>query len=450
MSRFHHEALAMGLRVPPHSTEAEQAVLGGLMLAPGRIDAVASHLNATDFYRRDHQIIYQAMVTLAQRGQPCDAITLGEWFERNGFVDVDAAYLIEVANATPSAANIAAYAQIVHGHSTRRRVIDAATQLTERAFALGDEPADLLDSGIAELMGMQRVEQGSEYTLRQALTLAFDAAMAAQARGGKIPGIPTGLSDLDDVLGGLHDSDLVIIGARPAMGKTALLLNFALGDDSPAGLISAEQPAVQIGSRLLSIEGGVNASRLRNGSHDEEDLGRMSNAVGRLLAPEAPRELMVFDRAAPTIAEVMRTARRWKQQYGIRRLLVDYVQRIKGTNPKDSRIDQVGEVAQGLKGIARELNIPVVALAQVNRKVEERSDKRPGMGDLANSSELEKEADQILMLYRDEVYNPESPDKGIAEINVEKNRHGPTGFVRAVWRPETMQFRDMVRGGDDW
>jgi replicative DNA helicase len=437
----------MGLRVPPSAVDAEQSVLGGLMMVPDRIDAVSAKLAEDDFYRRDHRMIYRSMIELARRGTPCDAITLGEWFVRNGIEMIEPAYLLDLVNNTPSAANIEAYAAIVREKSVRRRVIDVATQMVENAFGAEQDATALVDGGIAQLMGMQHVEKSTEYTLRQALTIAYDAADAAKARGGKIPGIPTGLTELDDVLGGLHKSDLIIIGARPSMGKTALLLNMALGDSGDAGLISTEQPVVQIGSRILAIQGNVNASRLRNGSHDDEDLARLFNATAALLDPENPRELMICDQAGMTIGELQRIARRWKQKHGIQRLLVDYLQRVKGNDPRASRIDQVGEVAIGLKDIARELDIPVVALAQVNREVEKRADKRPNMGDLANSSEIEKEADQVLMLYRDEIYNKDTPDKGIAEISVEKNRHGPTGFVRAAWQAETMRFRDLSHHG---
>lgn len=459
MSRFRAEAEALGLRVPPHSTEAEQAVLGGLMLAPDRIDSVASRLNADDFYRRDHRIIYQAMVGLTERKQPCDAITLGEWFERNGLIDVESHYLLELASTTPSAANILAYAEIVHGHATRRRVIDVATDLAERAFSLSDETGELLDKGITELMGMHRVQVSSEYTLKQALSLAYEQAEEVKKLGGLIPGISTSLVDLDDCLGGFHDSDLIVIGARPAMGKTALLLNLALAAGRqrrtdrgevetipvPAGLISTEQPVVQLGARILSIEAGVKASRLRNGSHDEEDLERMFMGVRRLQG----RTLMINDRATVSIADAKRAARRWKQEHDIAALWVDYIQRIRGTDPRMRKHEQVAEVAVGLKDIARELDIPVVALGQVGRDVEKRKDMRPNMGDLSDSSEIEKEADQIAMLYRDEVYNPDSPDKGMAELLVEKNRHGPTGLVRAQWIAETMKFANW-RPGSEW
>jgi len=459
MSNFRAEAAAMGLRVPPHSIDAEQAVIGGLMLSPGALDRVAGRIVPEDFYRHDHRIIFKAMLGLAQRGTPCDAITLGEWFERHGFVEVDATYLMELANTTPSAANIAAYAAIVRDHSTRRRVIDTATRLAELAYAANDDTGELLDGGITELMGMQRVETTSEFTLRQALSLAYEKAEEVKRLGGLVPGVSTGLTDLDDVLGGFHDSDLIVIGARPAMGKTALLLNLALAagrqrrndrgevETTPisAGLISTEQPVVQLGARFLAIEAGIKASRLRNGSHDETDLERMFFAVQRL----QDRELVINDRATVTIADVQRTARRWKQERDIGVLWVDYIQRIRGADRRAKKNEQVAEVAAGLKDIGRELDIPVVALGQVGREVEKRTDKRPNMGDLSDSSEIEKEGDQIAMIYRDEVYNPDTPDKGMAEILIEKNRHGPTGLVRTQWIAETMKFANW-RPGSDW
>lgn len=443
------ESFALGLRVPPHSTDAEQAVLGGLMLAPQRIESLGARLSPDDFYRRDHRIIYQAMVELNRRGQPCDAVTLGEWFERNALADVTMTYLIELANTTPSAANIEAYGRIVREHATRRRVIDVASRMVDDAFGINVETSHLVDGGIGELMAMQHVEANSEFTLKQALLMAYEAADEAKKRGGKIPGIATGLSDLDELLGGWHDSDLIVIGARPAMGKTALLLNMALaafrdGPEGepmplPAGLISTEQPVVQIGSRILSLDGGVKASRLRNGAHDDDELEKLFMAVRRL----QERELVISDRATMSIADVQRAARRWKQRHDIKVLWVDYIQRIKGNDPRARRHEQVAEVAAGLKDIARELKIPVVALGQVGRDVEKRTDKRPNMGDLSDSSEIEKEADQILMLYRDEVYNQDTQDTGVAELNVEKNRHGPTGTIRVAWLPETMRFRDL-------
>jgi replicative DNA helicase len=271
--------------------------------------------------------------------------------------------------------------------------------------------------------------------------------------GGKIPGVPSGLAKLDHLLGGWHDGDLTILGARPAMGKTAMLVKFMLAAGVSCGVISAEQPAQQLGARAMSAHSHVDASRFRSGAFEDEDIGRLMRAVSELV--EHP--CLIYDRSAPSIADVVRMARKWRHNSGIRVLFVDYVQRIEASNAdkRTPKHERVGEVVRGLKSLARDLEIPVVALAQVNRDVEKRADKRPNMGDLADSSEIEKEADAVLTLYREAVYF----DKGgvnernqpvrphVAEINVEKNRHGPCGYVECIWIPESMRFENM--GNDD-
>jgi replicative DNA helicase len=242
------------------------------------------------------------------------------------------------------------------------------------------------------------------------------------------------------VLGGAHDSDLVIVGARPAMGKTALLLNFMLAHSLPCGLISAEQPYDQMGGRVLSIRGRVDAEKMRSGRFDTSDLRKLEGAVGDLV----DRTCLIYDRSSPTIADVARMARKWKQQNGIRALYVDYVQRIEHstTSNKANKTERVGEVVRGLKNLARDLEIPVIALAQVNRQADGR---QPGMGDLADSSEIEKEADQIITLFRPAVHD-ENADPAEAILSVEKNRHGPTGIVKAAWLAQTMRFENYAHG----
>jgi replicative DNA helicase len=431
------------LRIPPHSIDAEQSVLGGLMLAPDKIDTLADKLSEADFYRADHRMIWRAVTELAARGQPCDAVTMGDWFADNGMAEMigGSSYLIELANSTPSAASIGAYAQIVREKSIRRQLIERGMQLTEEAYSGETGTLELVDHGIAGLMSLQKVEARSEYTLRQAMTLAYQAAQAAKELGGKIPGIPSGLGGLDRVLGGWHDGDLVVIGARPAMGKTALLLNFLVAAWVPAGLVSAEQPADQIGARIMSIKSHVPAERLRNGRHDTADLKKLSGAIEEL----CDRTCLIYDRSAPTIADVSRMARKWKQQNGMRILFVDYIQRIEASNAdkRTPKHERVGEVVRGLKNLARDLNIPVIALAQVGRHVDTREDKQPGMGDISDSSEIEKEADQILTLYRPAVHDENAPP-GEAILSVEKNRHGPTGVIRAVWIADSMRFENYA------
>lgn len=426
------------LRIPPHSIDAEQSVIGGLMLAPDRIEVLADKLTPDDFYRKDHRLIYKAVLELAARGQPCDAITLGDWFESNGLAEMmgGASYCIELANSTPSAANITAYAQIVREKSVLRQVIDRSIQLTELAYASESSGVEIVDRGIADLMALQRSETRSEFTLRQAMTMAYAEAERARELGGRIPGISSGLTALDRVLGGWHDSDLVVVGARPAQGKTALLLNFATACGLPSGIISAEQPAQQVGARVMSIKSHVPAERMRNGRLEATDYRKLENAVGELVE----RTCLIYDRSAPTIADVSRMARKWKHQNGIRILFVDYIQRIDSSqaSSRANKAEKVGEVVRGLKNLARDLEIPVIALAQVGRQAEGR---QPGMGDLSDSSEIEKEADQILTLFRPGTSDNEASDYE-AVISVEKNRHGPTGEIKAAWLPETMRFAD--------
>lgn len=439
------------LRIPPHSVESEQSVLGGLMLAPQTYDVIAERLGEDDFYRREHRLIFRAIRELAAAGKPFDAVTLGDWFADRGESGSfgGPAYLAELANNTPGAANIGAYADIVRDKSLRRKLIEAGTQLAGDAFAAEGDTAALLADAIGSLMAMQKVENRAEYTLRQAMTIAYHEAVKARELGRSIPGLTSGLDKLDHILGGWHDSDLVVIGARPAMGKTALLLKFAMACAVPCGIISAEQPASQVGARIMAATSRVNASKLRNGDFDEEDLSRLGGAIERLIK----RECLIYDRSNPTIADVTRIARKWKQKSGIKALFVDYVQRIDASNAdrKTPKHERVGEVVRGLKTLARELEIPVVALCQVGRQVEARNDKRPSMGDMSDSSEIEKEADQVLTLYREEVYFDAGgmnerglPTRtGIAEIAVEKNRHGPTGYVECAWLAETMRFENL-------
>jgi replicative DNA helicase len=317
-----------------------------------------------------------------------------------------------------------------------RAVIDQATELLEAAWSNEVGAVELLDTGISRLMAMQKIEARSEYTLRQAMTMAFAEAERAKALGGRIPGISSGLGGLDRILGGWHDSDLIVIGARPAQGKTALLLNFATACAMPCGIISAEQPAQQIGARVMSIKSHVPAERMRNGRFEGSDLRKLENAIGEL----CDRTCLIYDRSSPTIADVSRMARKWKQQNGIRALFVDYVQRIESfsTSNRANKAEKVGEVVRGLKNLARDLEIPVIALAQVGRQAEGR---QPGMGDLSDSSEIEKEADQILTLFRPGTADDMAGDDD-AVISVQKNRHGPTGDVRTAWLAETMRFED--------
>lgn len=439
------EASITNLRVPPHSIEAEQAVIGALMLDPNAFERVADRISASDFYRRDHHQIFAAVTDLARRGQPCDAVTLSEFFTAKGCADEvgGAAYVIELANSTPSAANVVAYAEIVREKSMLRRLVDGSMRIMEAVYqsgASGKSAQEILDSAIGGMMRMQMREATSEFTTKQVLKMAYERVAWAFDHPGEIPGITSGFGALDRHLGGFQGGDLTVFGARPAMGKTALLFGMARSaaiSGAPVGVISAEMPAVQFGLRMLSLSSGVSGYKMRSGDISEEEWSRIT--VG--ITNDVSLPIWVYDRSRPDVAEVARIARRWKRDHGIKALYIDYLQRM--TAPGEKQFEIVGAVAKGLKSIARDCGIPVIALAQVKREVESRSDKRPHMSDLSDSSEIEKEADQIIALYRDEVYNPESPAAGTAELLIDKNRHGACATVHVGWVGEVMRFADI-------
>lgn len=431
------------LRVPPHNADAEAQVLGAMLYDPNCIDTVSTILRAEDFYRREYREIFDAVMRQSGRGLPTDAVTLGDLLPEHR------ALLVEMARDAYTAGGVKGYAGMVRDKALRRSLIEFGTRLAGNAFGNETDTPDLIADTIGALMRMQKTEAKAEYTLRDAMSLAYKAAQEAKALGGAIPGIPSGLTKLDHLLGGWHDGDLIVMGARPAMGKTAMLVKFAMACGVPCGIVSAEQPAIQIGARAMSARSHVDASKFRNGAFDDEDIGRLMRAVSELV--EHP--CMIYDRSSPSIADVVRMARKWRQSEGIRCLFVDYVQRIEASNAdrRTPKHERVGEVVRGLKTLARDLEIPVFALCQVGRQVEARTDKRPSMGDMSDSSEIEKEADQVLTLYREAVYFDEggvnernqSVRPFVAEINVEKNRHGPCGFVECVWVPESMRFENM-------
>lgn len=409
-------------------------------------DRIVGKISESDFYRRDHAIIFRVLHHLHSNGVPTDAVTVGEQLERMGFSEAvgGTSYILEIANNTPSAANVLAYADIVREKSVFRMLADISGETLEIAFNSGSSNAnEVLSELIGKLLKMQKVEAKYEHTLQAAVRAAVLAAKQAMDTGG-LPGLTYGVSDLDDTLGGLHNSDLVVLGARPSMGKTAVMLNFSMNCGVSCGIISAEQGHMQIGQRVLASESNVIATRFRSGTLNAEDLARTSKAVHEL----TDRKVWIYDKSAPHIDEIIATARRWKSEFDIKALFVDYIQRIEAGNGKMNKLEVVGIVTRQLKTLARELDIPVFALAQVKRAVEDRSNKRPLMGDLADSSEIEKEADVIMLLYRDEVYDENTNDKGIAELIIAKNRSGPVGTIRAQWSGQMMKIRNLAYDRD--
>lgn len=420
-------------------THAEEAVLGGLLLDNMRFHDVATLLSADQFTSPQRGRVFAAIRDRILAGEPADTVTIGE------ALPDDFSYCIDLASSAMSGAGAIHYAAIVRDNWRRREAVQIAMELTQGARA-GE--AGAVDHAVARLMALNATATECEYTGKQAMRLAWNQIEEAHANGGKLPGITTGLKVLDAILGGFHDSDLTIVGARPAMGKTALLGNFAEAAANVGkrpGVISAEQPAVQMALRRISMVSGVGAASLRSGQFQDEDWGALNAGMAKASA----RDMWIYDRSAVTLDELIGIARKWKHSHDIGILFIDYAQRIRV--PGADRITEVSEVARGLKNLARDLSVPVVSLAQVVKGVDNRPDKRPNQGDLANSDELTREADQILMLYRDSAYyhektpNGEPVNRSVAEILIEKNRHGPTGYKKVYFHEETMRFGDLAR-----
>jgi replicative DNA helicase len=370
--------------------------------------------------------VWRTMQAMQGAGEKFDAVTLAQALP--GHED----RIITIANdAIGSPAAAGGYAKKLIADWTDRTAGDIYAQAIDRQITR--------DEAIRALMALDQTRDQFECTIQQAMKRALADMEEAQAAGGALRGITTGLADLDKTLGGWHDGDLVVIGARPAMGKTALMLHHAQSCKMPLGVVSSEQPAHQIAQRHIASIGKTSLSNLRQGKIGEHEMNAVIQANRRL------KEYWMLDRSSPSITDVERTARRWHHKHGIKILFVDYIQRIRGVG--DKRHEQVGDVVRGLKTLARDLNIPVVALAQVGRDVERRTNRRPGMADLADSSEIEKEADQVITLYRDEVYDADSPHKGIAELGICKNRHGYVGTVHVEWRGEFVSFGDLNKFG---
>ena len=440
------------LRIPPHSIEAEQAVLGGIMLQPEAWDRIADLVTAEDFYRRDHRLIFAAIGQLIERNQPCDAITLGEWFESQqqaGEVG-GVGYLAELVNNTPSAANVRAYAEIVREKSLLRRLIDAGVSIAEDGYRPeGRATRELVDLAeqrvfaIAE--GGKRAGQGyvgMHETAREVLRLLQER----YEHRGQLTGLATGFTDLDRLTSGLQPSDLVIVAARPAMGKTAFALNIAehaaLRSKKTALVFSMEMSATQLGFRLVSSVGRIDQTQLRNGDIPDEDWPRVTNAMSLL----SGARIFVDDTPALAPMALRARARRLQREHGLGLIVIDYLQLMQVPGNTENRATEISEISRGLKALAKELNVPVVALSQLNRSLEQRTDKRPVMADLRESGAIEQDADVIMFIYRDEYYHKDSPDKGLAEVIIGKQRNGPTGTFKLAFLGRYTKFENYDPG----
>lgn len=439
------------LRVPPNSIEAEQAVLGGIMLVPDAYDLVADLVHETDFYRRDHQLIYQAIKVLAEKNSPYDAVTIGEWFESQGMAEQfeSGAYLVHLASTTPSAANIEAYARIVRDKAILRQMIEVGSAVVNDGFnTQGRDTEEILSDAEQQILAIGETGnrgRKSYQLMSPVLQNVFDVVQERFANKGQLSGIATGHYEFDAMTRGLQPTDLIILAARPSMGKTTLALNWAANAavklKKAVAIFSMEMSAGQVGFKLLASEGRIDATRLSSGELEDEDWGRLSQAF-RVLRDA---KLLIDDEGSLSPEVLRARARRMKREHDIGLIVVDYLQLMKVPGSTENRATEISEISRQLKALAKELKVPVVALSQLNRSLETRSDKRPVMADLRESGAIEQDADLIVFIYRDEYYNKDSQDKGLAEVIIAKHRTGPTGSLKLRFFGNYSQFTNLAR-----
>jgi replicative DNA helicase len=438
-----------GARVPPHNLQAEESLLGAMLLSRDAIAAAVELCVADDFYKPAHGHVYEAICSLYGQGEPADPVTVADELRRAALLDAigGPATLISLQANTPATANAGRYARIVEEHALLRRLIGVANEIAELSYAVPDDVEAALDR--AESMVYAVAERRVADTLKplhELLSDSLDRLEMLYDRGESITGVPTGYIDLDERLSGLQPSNLIIVGARPAMGKTSFALGIAGHAAMEAGvpvlLFSLEMSHAEITSRLLCSEARVDASRIRNGTLLEPDWPKITHAIGRL--GEAP--IYIDDNPNLTVMEVRAKARRLKSRLGqLGCIIIDYLQLMSGRRDAENRQVEVSEISRGLKILARELEVPVVALSQLSRNLEMRADKRPVLADLRESGSLEQDADVVMFLYRDELYNDESPDRGTAEVIVSKHRNGPTGKTQLAFLDHYTRFANMAR-----
>lgn len=446
------------LKLPPHSIEAEQSVIGGLLLENEALDKIADILRAEDFYQFDHKTIFQHIAKLIERNRPADIVTVAESLESTAELSTigGIAYLASLAQNTPTAANIRRYAEIVRERAIMRKLVTVGSGIAESAYSPnGRDAQQLLDEAEAKIFkiaeGGQRSSQGFQ-DIKELLPQVAERIDMLFSRDNQsdVTGIPTGFSDLDSMTSGFQGGDLIIVAGRPSMGKTAFSLNIAenvaLDTGLPVAVFSMEMASTQLAMRMIGSVGRLDQHRMRTGRLEDEDWEKLTTALGKL--NEAP--IFIDEGAGLSSFDVRARARRLHRQCGkLGLIVIDYLQLMSAPAGKqgENRATEISEISRSLKALAKELDCPVVALSQLNRSVEQRPDKRPVMSDLRESGAIEQDADLILFIYRDEVYNPDSEDKGTAEIIVGKQRNGPIGRVRLTFIGENTRFENFANAG---
>ncbi len=437
------------LKVPPHSIEAEQSVLGGLMLDNRAWEQIGDLVNEQDFYRHDHALIFRAIANLSDQDKPYDVVTISDWLEQRSELENigGLAYLGLLANDTPTAVNIKAYAEIVREYSVLRSLIQVGHEIASAAYNADGRPSkDLLDEAerrvfqIAELGAGNR--EGFE-DIKSLLTKAVERVEELFKSDEPLTGISSGFSKFDELTSGLQNSDLVIVAGRPSMGKTTFAMNLAefaaVSGEKSVAVFSMEMPGEQLALRMMSSLGRIDQHNLRTGKLQDHDWPRLTSAVAML----SKAKLFIDDNPALSPTDLRARCRRNKREHDLDMVIIDYLQLMQISGTSENRATEISEISRSLKALAKELNVPIIALSQLNRSVEQRPDKRPVMSDLRESGGIEQDADVILFIYRDEVYNPDSADKGTAEVLIRKQRNGPIGKVRLAFLGQFTRFENL-------
>lgn len=435
-------------KIPPHNIDAEQSVLGSILIDPESINQVAKFLQAEDFYLETHRLVYDAILDLDEAGEPVDFLTVTECLKKNGNLDKigGASFVASLANIVPTSAHAESYGHIVEENALLRNLIDLATRISAKGYQGADDAERLMQEAERMLseLGSRKISSVFE-SLREILVDSLQNLQRIYEHKGEITGVPTGFTDLDKMCSGFQPGDLIIIAARPSMGKTSLGMQIAFhaaGQDCGAvAVFSLEMSKEQLVQRILCAEAGVDWHKLRSGFLNEDDWNILLNKSREMSAVP----LYIDDAAILTVRQIKSKARRLQSEKGIGLVVIDYLQLMQGSGRVENRQQEIAEISRSLKALAKELNVPVVALAQLSRQVEQRQDKRPFMSDLRESGSLEQDADVIMFIYRDDYYNQDSEKKGIAEIIIGKQRNGPVGTVELAFVKEYTKFLNLAK-----
>ncbi|MBP2651585.1 MAG: replicative helicase [Firmicutes bacterium] len=438
-------------RIPPQNVEAEQSVLGSMLIEREAIAKVAELLRPQDFYREAHRLIYQAMLTLADKNEGIDLITVTEYLRREEKLEAvgGISYITSLANSVPTAANVSFHAKIIEEKALLRQLINAATQIAGMGYEANDEVVSILDQAEKIIFEVSGRKITGDFTPVKTIILdAFGRIEQLYATKGGITGLSTGFKDLDRLTAGLQPSDLILIAARPSMGKTAFVLNIAqncaVKDKMPVAFFSLEMSKEQLVQRMLCAEAPIDAQRLRIGDLKDDDWKRLVVAAERLSS--AP--VFIDDTAGISVAEMRAKCRRLKAEHGLKLVVIDYLQLMQGSgfsSHNENRQQEISEISRSLKSLARELNVPVIALSQLSRGVESRQSKKPMLSDLRESGSLEQDADIVAFLYREDYYNPETEQKNLTEVIIAKHRNGPVDTVLLHFQKEYTKFRNYTK-----